>query len=78
MDHPHIACAVCLKRVERVVVERLDFDDAVHVTVWCHGDTDKMQITNADLARMGRKAIDDMVAAGGTAFNGTATKEIAT
>jgi hypothetical protein len=76
LNHPRITCAVCRKEVERVVVELLDYDAVVRLRVWCHGDTDKMQITGFDLARMGGKAIDDMVAAGGIAFSGAVTKEL--
>lgn len=71
---PQITCAICRKEVDRIVVSEVLLEGVITVKAWCHGDTDSMQMTRAELDKIGKAGIDAIARDGGVAF---ATKRIA-
>ncbi len=65
---PRITCALCKKEVDRIVIWESLVDEIIVVKVWCHDDTDNMQMTRAELNSIGQAGIDAMVREGGIAF----------
>lgn len=65
---PRVTCALCQKEVDRVVIMESFIDEIITVKVWCHGDTDNMRLTRAELNSIGQAGIDAMVRDGGVAF----------
>lgn len=66
---PKVICDVCQKPVDRVEVSFDIFRRAYLITVFCHGERDKMQIPEVDMHhRDSYEAMMKAMEAGGTAF----------
>lgn len=64
---PPIRCAVCDRPVERVHAEISELMHCIEITVWCHGETDSMQLTQRFLA----EGEEQIMREGGIAFQHT-------
>ncbi|WP_159953158.1 hypothetical protein [Rhizobium sp. 18065] len=65
---PVIRCAMCHKPVDRIFVDHNEHMMVIDITVWCHGDTDKMQLTQKFMAEIGREGEQQIFTRGGVAF----------
>lgn len=61
-----VRCAKCDKRVDHAAMESNDYGNRIRVKVWCHGDSDTMELAYTDIEDP--DVLKQMMAQEGVAF----------
>ena len=68
-EHPVIMCAVCSKPVDSAIFSYDEMTRMTSIVVHCHGRADRMQLSEEDKMRLGRKALKSIAQSVGVAFS---------
>lgn len=68
MEMPRVRCAVCNTPIERMMLKETADLMGHELVVFCHGEEDRMILSNHDLEAMGPEGVHQLHAQEGIAF----------